>query len=219
MPKKSSYWHGKAPSSCMQSLAASSALVVDLSPNLKLALKALLAGLGSSPPTPETVQKVRSVFADHKFEGDDVAKAQKIIELRIEGVTQQYNACFLAMSLVFPYMPREEQVDAVRWLNYEKKDLILVAKTAFGKSTVLQFVFMLQCDSVTIIILPLDQIGKEQKEKVEKLSGKPFFLHGPTNNAKNRQRIANSEFTHVLIGPEQAVTDQMRLVFQSSTLN
>ncbi|KAI5302049.1 hypothetical protein KEM56_001082 [Ascosphaera pollenicola] len=140
MPKKAANRRERAPSSRMQSLTASSAMVVDMLPNLTLALRRLLASLGDSTPDAETLNNLRAV-----------------------------------------------QVNTVCWLNYKKKDLILDAKTAFGKSTVLQSVSMLQRDSVTIVILPLDQIGKEQKEKVEALGSNPFFLHGPTSNATNRK--------------------------------
>src|SRR5712664_2011688 len=38
-----------------------------------------------------------------------------------------------AVRLLYPFEPREKQVDCVQWLLYRKEDLVLVAKTSFGK--------------------------------------------------------------------------------------
>jgi hypothetical protein len=53
----------------------------------------------------------------------------------------------------------------VPW-HFDPRDLILIAKTSFGKSIVLQSVSALLYGSITIVILPLIEIGKEPFYKV-----------------------------------------------------
>src|SRR4029077_10450119 len=43
-----------------------------------------------------------------------------------------------AVKLLYPFEPRDKQVDCMQLLLYRKEDLVLVAKTSFGKSLVWQ---------------------------------------------------------------------------------
>jgi hypothetical protein len=54
------------------------------------------------------------------------------------------------MKLLYPYPPRQGQRDALGQLIYKRKDLILIAKTSFGKSMVLQAASTL---SITVVVL------------------------------------------------------------------
>ncbi|KAI5309666.1 hypothetical protein KEM55_002704, partial [Ascosphaera atra] len=113
--------------------------------------------------------------------------AREIIHVgRVEAELHE-NAIALAVSLVFVYWPRDAQIDAIVQVLYEKKDMILIAKTAFGKSTVLQSVSLLQQGSATPVILPLDRIGNEQEAKIQNPGGKPFFLNKATNTPESRK--------------------------------
>jgi hypothetical protein len=70
---------------------------------------------------------------------EQVAKAQRVIAgaARAEEA-EQNNAIDEAIQLLYPYAPREGQRNALRHLIYERKDLILIAKTSFGKSMILR---------------------------------------------------------------------------------
>ena len=57
-------------------------------------------------------------------------------------------------------------------LNKEK-DLILIVKTSFGKSMILQAVPVLLFQSITLAILPLRQIGEEQTNYIKGLVANP----------------------------------------------
>jgi superfamily II DNA helicase RecQ len=65
--------------------------------------------------------------------------------------------------------PRPDQLKALQHLLYTRKDLILIAKTSFGKSMLLQVTPLLCTKSTALVILPLDQIGKEQSEYITKI--------------------------------------------------
>ena len=54
-------------------------------------------------------------------------------------------------------------------LIFERRDLMLVAKTSFGKSMIMQALPCLVPNAVIIIVLPLNAIGLEQVKKIAKL--------------------------------------------------
>jgi hypothetical protein len=60
---------------------------------------------------------------------------------------------------MYDFLPTPEQAEALWWLAFQKEDLLLVAKTSFGKSLILQ---LLSC-------LIRDAIGAEQVEKIRTL--------------------------------------------------
>src|SRR3981189_72817 len=114
-----------------------------------------------------TIVETRVVSADQ------AAQAQRIIAGagRAEEA-EQNKAIDEAIQLLYPYAPREGQRNALRQLIYKRKDLILIAKTSFGKSMILQAVSILIRKSTTVVVLPLDQIGLEQAEYITRIGGR-----------------------------------------------
>jgi superfamily II DNA helicase RecQ len=51
----------------------------------------------------------------------------------------------------FGFKPSQDQLRAISWLAFERKDLILIAWTGFGKSLIFQAVALLR-GGVTLII-------------------------------------------------------------------
>lgn len=138
-----------------------------------------------------------------------VAKAQKIIaDAARMDEAEQNKAIDEAIQLLYPYAPREGQRNALRQLIYKRKDLILIAKTSFGKSMILQAVSLLIRKSTTVVVLPLDQVGLEQTEYIARIGGRPFFLNADTISMKVLTDIQNGKHTHVLISPELAISDK-----------
>jgi superfamily II DNA helicase RecQ len=85
---------------------------------------------------------------------------------------------------------------------YEKKDLILVAKTSFGKSLIMQTLPCLVPRSIILIVLPLLALGFEQEEKIKRLGSfaKPIFLHGSNVSAPNLLlSIREGQYTHIRV--------------------
>ena len=138
-----------------------------------------------------------------------VAKAQKIIaEAARADEAEQNKAIDKAIQLLYPYTPREGQRNALRHLIYKRKDLILIAKTSFGKSMILQAVSVLIRKSTTVVVLPLDQVGLEQTEYITRIGGRPIFLNADTISMKVLTDIQNGKYTHILISPELAISDK-----------
>jgi ATP-dependent helicase YprA (DUF1998 family) len=100
---------------------------------------------------------------------------------------------------LFGFEPKNKQVDAIRHLLYEKRDLILIAKTGFGKSIIFQALPLIQEESkqASLIIMPLNLLQEEQAEKLKTIAGaNPFVLNGDTNTRKNRREIGAGAYTH-----------------------
>jgi hypothetical protein len=72
---------------------------------------------------------------------------------------------------LYPFEPRQKQVDAIWHLVFKKEDLLLAAKTSFGKSVIFQAAPLFCRDGIGLIIIPLDRIGQEQCIKIQRLPG------------------------------------------------
>ena len=107
---------------------------------------------------------------------------------------------------LYPFQPRQKQVDAIWHLVFKKKDLLLAAKTSFGKSIIFQAAPLFCRGGIGIIITPLDRIGQEQSIKIQRLPGaNSVFINGRTNKSNAlAQDIEMGVYTHIIMGPEIA---------------
>jgi superfamily II DNA helicase RecQ len=71
----------------------------------------------------------------------------------------------LAFHRFFSYEARDAQVEALHSLVFQSDDTILIAQTGYGKSSVFH-AFTLLTGKVTIMILPLLNLGAEQCKKI-----------------------------------------------------
>jgi superfamily II DNA helicase RecQ len=102
---------------------------------------------------------------------------------------------------VFGHTPRPEQLEAIRSLVIDQKDLILIAKTGFGKSLVFNSVPFLQ-GGVALIIMPLNAIEEGQTAALLKVTDRakcsPIILNGDSNTSKLRDNIQRGCYSHGL---------------------
>jgi superfamily II DNA helicase RecQ len=135
-----------------------------------------------------------------------------------ENDTERHDVIVHAVELLYGFKPRPEQVDCIKWLLYEKKDLILVAKTSFRKSLVMQVLPCLVPDSIIIVILPLLALGAEQEEKILRILGpfaRPAFVYGNNVSYELLRDIQRREYTHILSSPELITGRRFRTVLIS----
>jgi hypothetical protein len=112
-------------------------------------------------------------------------EAQGIIRgAQTRGKTDQNAAIIAAIEELYNFPPRDGQREALRQLIFLRKDMILIAKTSFGKSMILQAVSLLIEKTITLFLLPLNQIGIEQAEYITSLGGRPCFLNTDTITAE-----------------------------------
>lgn len=95
-------------------------------------------------------------------------------------------------------LPKVTQLNVLLSLEYDKKDVILIATTGFGKSAIFHVAPMLKAKTgLALIIMPLKALQSSQMSKVSKISGaRPFVLNGETNTPLNRRMIAGGFYTH-----------------------
>jgi superfamily II DNA helicase RecQ len=107
---------------------------------------------------------------------------------------------------LYPFKPRQKQVDAIWHLVFKKEDLLLAAKTSFGKSVIFQAAPLFCRSGIGLIIIPLDRIGEEQCIKIQKLPGaKSAFINSRIDKTDAlAQDIEMGVYTHLIMGPEVA---------------
>jgi len=119
-----------------------------------------------------------------------------------------------AIRTMYPYEGRNMQIESIRALIFDRRDVILIAKTSFGKSMIPQSVSALKRNTMTLMIIPLTELGKEQLQKIQLLPGcRPVLLAEEVfKKEKNRkevfERLKRCEYTHILLSPEIAVEDE-----------
>jgi superfamily II DNA helicase RecQ len=142
-----------------------------------------------------------------------LVKAQEIIqEAEEKGEKEQNAAIIAAIEGIYTFPPWNGQREALHHLVFLRKDMILIAKTSFGKSMLLQAVSLLLEKAITLIVLPLNQIGVEQTEYIRNLGGRPCFLNADTTSAELLEEVKAAKYTHVLLSPELAIGDKFRAV-------
>lgn len=88
--------------------------------------------------------------ANHIMEGDELIFCQK-------------QRCKELGMVVFEFTLNDEQVDAIWTLCYKHEDLLLLAKTGFGKSVIFQLPPFMSSPSGVVIILSLSNFSKPSK--------------------------------------------------------
>lgn len=173
--------------------------------------------IGSAYLDTEIVRADGGTILDaRRVSSEQIRQAQSIITQAIEKDTAfQMNAIDEAIASLYPYKPKPGQREALHQLIYSRKDLILIAGTGFGKSMILQAVSLLIRRSITLVILPLNQIGNEQCEFIQQIGGMPCFLNRETIGPKLLNEVKQGHFTHVLISPELAIGDDFRPIASS----
>ena len=119
---------------------------------------------------------------------------------------------------IYPYRGREAQLKVLRWLFFQQDDIMLVAKTSFGKSMIMQVMPCLLRGSVVLIILPLNAIGAEQVARIEALPGtQPVHVCRETISARMVADIRRGVYTHILLSPELLVGKKFHGVLTNPT--
>lgn len=98
----------------------------------------------------------------------------------------------------FGFRPRNAQVECIRTVLVNQKDLILYAKTSFGKGLIYQAApLMYSPPKTALIIMPLRALEQSQHDKLLDIEeARPFVLDGQSNTLQNLRQIRNNKYTH-----------------------
>ena len=153
------------------------------------------------------IKETRVLHARWKVEDEkETSENQEDLVLR------QKQRCKEIGLVVFGFTLRDAQVDAIWTLFYERRDLLLLAKTGFGKSLIFQLIpFMLDPTGVVLILMPLKLLQAEQNSMINCIpNGKAIALTGENNHKVVQQAIATEGYTHVFTSPEIALSKKFR---------
>ena len=91
----------------------------------------------------------------------------------------------------------------------QPQDLILIVRTSYSKSLIMQALPLFRPSGVVLMIVPLDRIGKEQEAKINSIrqvKSRAIFLNSSSIREQGLlRRVVTGEFTHILLSPELAV--------------
>lgn len=105
------------------------------------------------------------------------------------------------------FRPRDGQIRSLRRLIFCEGDTILFARTGYGKSLIFH-AYSVLTNRITLQIIPLSDLGQEQLDDINKM---PFargcLVTEQTKKTNHRllDDIKAGKYTHVLLGPEQAL--------------
>ena len=170
--------------------------------------------VATSTPSGHAVQVpcVEGLLSELHQAGNDWARVQCIIQkARRSPESVQITLLDHVIHKLYPYTGKPGQLKGLHRLIFERKDLLLIAKTSYGKSMLFQAPAVIQDSGIALLILPLNAIGEEQLAKIKLMpSAKPVLLNHATVNKRVLQDIKNGKHTHVLLGPEMALGPKFR---------
>lgn len=112
--------------------------------------------------------------------------------------------------------PHKDQVITLHRLIFIKGDCLLIAPTGWGKSLILH-AFAILTGKISFQITPLNKLGEDQLAEIKRMSGtNPCLLNSQTKKRRKHlvDRIKAGEFSHVILGPEQASSNAFRNILK-----
>lgn len=141
-----------------------------------------IPGSPASEEDPSLQAKVERIKTLHKKWKAKDAEDSVLLQAD-ELIARQKQRCKQVGSVIFGFTLQEAQVDAVWTLFYEQRDLLLLAKTGFGKNLIFQLLpFMFEPTGIVIILMPLKLLQVEQNTMINRIpNGKAIALTGENN--------------------------------------
>ncbi|KAI5293923.1 hypothetical protein KEM52_005005 [Ascosphaera acerosa] len=131
--------------------------------------------------------------------------------------THQKTAVSLGLKAILKKEPRPQQVEVLAKLIFQQQDVLLLAKTGFGKSIIF-IAYGILTGKTSIIVAPLVKLGQEQVFAINRVPGASACLVSSEtkyNSPKLLETIKQQAFTHVALGLEQAMAPEFRAVLRS----
>ncbi|KAF1813104.1 P-loop containing nucleoside triphosphate hydrolase protein [Eremomyces bilateralis CBS 781.70] len=166
------------------------------------------------PPIEKTIEERISIIATTP-EKELCSVLQELVKACLirKNIKYQHDIIFHGLQrLLGGRLPRINQVRALRRIVFRYGDTIVSAKTGFGKSIIFHAIPIF-IGRIVIQLIPLSKLGEEQKRSIEQLpEARPCLITAETKhtNPKLLQEIAAGLYTHILMGPEQAASDEFR---------
>ena len=140
---------------------------------------------------------------------NQIDQAQRIIaEAKNANEAEQNKIIEKIIQLLYFYSSHESQCDILQQLIYKRKNLILIARTSFEKSMILQTAFILMIKSITMIILLLSQIEQEQTKYITCIDDRFCLLNVKIISTKILKNIQHEKYIYILINSELVINNK-----------
>lgn len=149
----------------------------------------------------------------------DSARGRNVVKLQ-EDVVQACLQRILSDGRSEARAPRPEQVRTLRRLIFGQSDVLLIARTGFGKSLIFH-AYSILTGKITLQLIPLTKLGDEQLCDIRRFAGaKPCLIDAKTKTEEKDMldKVEAGQYTHVLLGPEQASSRSFRKVLKKTDL-
>jgi superfamily II DNA helicase RecQ len=113
--------------------------------------------------------------------------------------------------------PRPEQIRMLFQLIYSKGDVLLIARTGFGKSIIF-YAYTILTRLITLQLILLSKLSDKQLADIRWYPGTSPCLVDLRTKAREHKLlkgIAKGEYTYVLLGPEQALSCSFRKILRT----
>lgn len=129
-----------------------------------------------------------------------------------ELLSRQHQSCKAIKQVVFRFTFHKEQINATSCLFYEQTNLLLLAKTSFGKSIIFKLLpFMTAIPGVVVIFMSLKFLQVEQSEMINQLpNGRVLVLNDENNHKHIYKQATKGDYTHIFISPEIALSKKFK---------
>lgn len=124
-----------------------------------------------------------------------------LVEETTDKMKTEYQLIRRQVEKLFHINLKDIQLEAIHYVLFQRSDLILIAKTGFGKNIIFQAMSLInEQTGLYLILMPLKTLQDEQCEKLKYISSaNVFVLNGDSNNRFNRKAIREGRYTHSMI--------------------
>ncbi len=151
---------------------------------------------------------LEGLLTESKSANSDVERVWEAAEARTQNESFREYAGRRAQAFGYENL-REQQLEALEELIEHQRDVMLIAKTSFGKSLIFQLAPLLMPKptnpGIALILMPLTLLQQNQSAAVMKkgrhLGAMCLVLDGDANTSKNRKWIAEGIYTHSKLIP------------------
>ncbi|KAF1975379.1 hypothetical protein BU23DRAFT_566928 [Bimuria novae-zelandiae CBS 107.79] len=147
---------------------------------------------------------------DHARDRSVVAVQEEVVRVCLQRILSHGNSGNQS--------PRREQVRTLRRLIFKQSDVLLIARTGFGKSLIFH-AYSILTNKITLQLIPLTKLGDEQLTEIQRFNGaRPCLIDAKTRSEEKDMlsKVVAGHYTHVLLGPEQASTRAFRKILRDA---
>lgn len=179
--------------------------------------------LATNVVAPDSVWSQREIKRMiERIDTQSYRKARRLVQLLVDEKysptdAEQCSVLKHALKHIIKKNPHAEQIETLKNLIFNKCDVLLIAKTGFGKSCLFHTPSLL-LRKMTLIITPLTKLGEEQMDDINRVPGAKACIIDAETKRRDRHLLSQVEaglYTHIILSPEQIMSDEFKKVLKN----